>query len=357
VNRATSSISRAALTLFFVSMTCPLSSSRPYVCASCANAIVAGTAARTTAKSIRVEKSDEVMGSTFSVVLYGEYQNALDAAADAAFDEAHRLDRMLSNYKPDSEWSVVNRLAAERPVAVSDELFALLVDCLRYSEQSEGAFDITVGPLMRVWGFYTGEGVMPRREDVRSTLWRVGYRHVRLDSAARTVRFARAGVELDPGGIGKGYAVDRMVEVLRRRNIESAFVSASGSSIYGLGTPPDNPRGWPVAIRGPRDPEAVAAEVLLRDTSISTSGSYEKFFRAAGRTYSHVIDPRTGYPAQGAAAVSVVAPRSIDSEAWTKPYFINGRAWAASHRPDRIHVFYCTDAPRQRCEWIGDRGP
>jgi thiamine biosynthesis lipoprotein len=301
---------------------------------------------------VRVEHRDEVMGSTFAVVLYGADRMSLDAAARAALHEAHRLDALLSNYKPDSEWSAVNRAAGSRPVAVSPELFALLADCLRYSAESDGAFDITVGPLMRVWGFYNGEGKLPKRREVEASLRHVGYRHIHLDHAAGTVLFAVPGLELDPGGIGKGYAVDRMVDVLAARGVAMGLVSASGSTIFGRGAPPDEPRGWPITIRRPGDREAVAAQVFLKDMALSTSGSAEKFFWANGRTYAHLIDPRTGYPARGVASVSVVAPRAIDSEAWTKPYFINGRAWTAAHKRAGTRVFFCTDDRSAACEWI-----
>jgi FAD:protein FMN transferase len=302
---------------------------------------------------LRVEQSDEAMGSTFTVVLYGSDQKQLEAAADAAFDEVHRLDRLLSNYQPASEWSEVNRTAGVRPVKLSAELFQLLSDCMTYSRQSDGAFDITVGPLMKVWGFYKGEGSLPRPADVTDALTRVGHRHVRLDAAARTIHFDRPGVELDPGGIGKGYAVDRMVDVLKRSGVHIALVSASGSSIYGMGAPPTEPAGWRITIRAPDDPHKTAAEVVLKDMSLSTSGSYEKFFWVEGRTYAHIIDPRTGYPAQGTASVSVMAPRTIDSEAWAKPFFINGRAWTAAHKPASVRVFVCDDARTQKaCAWV-----
>ena len=174
------------------------------------------------------------MGSSFTLVLFGPDRPGLESAAAAAFAEAHRLDRLLSNYLAESEWSAMNREAASRPVRVTPELFALLSDCLEYSRMSDGAFDITVGPLMKVWGFYNGEGGLPQPEEVKDTLNRVGYRHVQLDPGPRTVRFARPGMDLDPGGIGKGYAVDRMVEVLKHAGVRIALVSASGSSIYGL---------------------------------------------------------------------------------------------------------------------------
>jgi len=301
---------------------------------------------------LHLEKSAEAMGSTYTIDLYGTDRIRMEDAADSAFDEARRIDQQLSNYKPDSELSQVNRRAAQEPVEVSQEFFDLIARCLEYSRQSEGAFDITVGPLMRVWGFYKGSGHLPHRAEVQAALTRVGYRHVRLDPAAQTVRFLRPGVELDPGGIGKGYAVDRMADVLRRKGFSTALIAGSGSSIYGMGAPPHEPKGWRVEIKNPWDTSKIAAEIFLKDMSLSTSGSYEKFFRAGGRIYAHLMDPRTGYPAQGAVAVSVMAPRTLDSEAWTKPYFVNGRSWAAKHLPNHFRVYFCEDRMEKPCAWL-----
>jgi len=301
---------------------------------------------------LRLEKSADAMGSTYTIALYGTDRIKMEAAADAAFEEVRRLDELLSNYKPESEWSEVNRNAATRPVKVSPELFGLIQACVEYSRQSEGAFDITVGPLMKVWGFYKGSGHLPHRPEVTAALAKVGYQHIRLDTAARTVQFDRLGVEMDPGGIGKGHAVDRMVDVLRRNGVSIALVAGSGSSIYGMGAPPDEPQGWPVKIKDPWDENKTVAEVRLKNMSLSTSGSYEKFFRAEGKIYAHIMDPRTGYPAQGSLAVSVVSPRTIDSEAWCKPFFVNGRQWAAKHRPKDVRVFFCEDRMEKPCAWL-----
>ena len=119
-----------------------------------------------------------------------------------------------------------------------------------------------------------------------------------------------------------------------------------------MGAPPDEPRGWQVKIKDPRDSRKTLAEVWLKDSSMSTSGSYEKFFRAEGKIYSHIMDPRTGYPAQGSVSVSVIAPRTLDSEAWAKPYFINGRQWAAKHQPKDFRVFFCEDRMEKPCAWL-----
>jgi FAD:protein FMN transferase len=301
--------------------------------------------------ALRLESSAVAMGSAYSVAVYGDDRTRMEEAVDAAFEEVRRLDQMLSNYKPESELSEINRFAAERPVTVTPEMFGLLAACVEYSRLSEGAFDITVGPLMKVWGFYKGTGKLPHRAEILGALDRVGYGNILLDASNRTVRFRRPGVELDPGGIGKGYAVDRMIEVLKQYGIRTALVSASGSSIYGLGAPPGE-KGWRVQIRDPKDETKSVAEVFLKDESMSTSGNYEKFFRAEGRVYSHIMDPRTGWPAQGVLSVSAVAPRTLDTEAWTKPLFVNGRAWAAKHKPAGLRAFFCEDTPEQSCAWL-----
>lgn len=301
---------------------------------------------------MRLEVNVDAMGSTFSMVLYGQDQERLRDAADRAAEEVRRLDRMISNYIPSSEWSQINARAAREPVHVSDEDFNLLSACLEYSRESEGAFDITVGPLMKVWGFYKGTGHLPHRAEIMGALDRVGYKNILLDPKTHTVRVAREGVEIDPGGIGKGYAVDRIVSILKQSGVTSAYVSASLSSIYALGTPPHE-QGWKVSIRDPRDANKTVADVWLKDQSMSTSGNYEKFFYADGKIYSHIMDPRTGYPAQGTLSVSVIAPRTIDTEAWTKPLFVNGRRWAAQHKPKGFRVFFCEDKPESNpCGWL-----
>ena len=304
---------------------------------------------------LRIESSLDAMGSVYTIVAYDEDRNALQSAIDLAFEEVSRLDGLLSNYKPRSEWSLVNREAGLHPVRVGPELFGLVEACLRYSQQSDGAFDITVGPLVRTWGFYKGSGRLPHRAEIREALAKVGYRNVILNRDNLTIRFAQPGVEMDPGGIGKGYAVDRIVDILRSRGIKRALVSAGGSSMYGLGSPPDRTDGWHVNISHPKDAGRSVGELTLHDVSMATSGTSEKFFVSGGKLYSHIFDPRTGYPAAaGVLSVSVVAAKAIDSEAWTKPMFIQGRAWASRNNQKRkdLRVFFCEDKTEIRCAWL-----
>lgn len=306
---------------------------------------------------VRFEESVDTMGTAITVVAYGHDRFKLQAGVTSALEEARRIEELLSNYRPQSEWSEMNRLAAERPFPVSKELFDLLTVCLRYSESSEGAFDISVGPLMKIWGFYKGSGRFPHRAEIRGALANTGYRNIELNAGSRTVHFRRNGVELDPGGIGKGYAVDRMAEILRQSDIRSGLITAGSSSIYAIGVPPTDSRGWHVALRDPLDSRKSVQDVYLKDQSMSTSGNYEKFFRADGKIWSHIMDPRTGYPAQGMYSVSLITPKCIDSEAWTKPYYINGRKWASSHQLKDSRAFLCEDQSKGNrtepsCAWL-----
>jgi len=313
--------------------------------------VISLNALATQPELLRVEGSVDAMGTAFSIVAYGEDRGKLQSAVSEGLEEARRLDEMLSNYKPTSEWSMVNRMAGDGPVHITPELFQLLAACVEYSRESEGAFDITVGPLMKVWGFYKGSGHLPHRAEVWGALNRIGYQNILLDPAKQTVRFAKPGIELDPGGIGKGYAVDRIAQILKDNGVQQALVSGGGSSIYAIGAPPHE-KGWKVDIKNPKNPEESIESVYLKDESMSTSGNYEKFFYAEGQMYSHIMDPRTGYPSQGMLSTSVIAPRTLDSEAWTKPYYILGRQWAAKHRHNDFRVYFCEARPGAKCDWL-----
>lgn len=322
-------------------------------------AVLAGVAVSTVAAPadanpgvLRLEDNLDSMGTTYSVVAYGTDRYKMQSAVELAFEEVRRLDQLLSNYRKDSELSRLNQNAAGRPVKVSRELFDLISACVRYSEASEGAFDITVGPLMKVWGFYKGSGRFPHRAEIRGAMANVGFRNIVLDAGQQTVQYRGAGVEIDPGGIGKGYAVDRMVAILKSNGIHSGLITAGSSSIYGIGAPPTESRGWKIAIKHPKEPDRSVEEVFLKDMSMSTSGNYEKFFRVAGKVYSHIMDPRTGYPAPGMLQVSVITPKTLDSEAWTKPYFINGRNWASHHKLPGSRVYLCEDRSELACAWL-----
>ncbi len=301
----------------------------------------------------RYEASFSAMGTLFTVVTYGEKKGFLASAVQLAFEESERIDQLLSNYKPESELSRINGNGAGRPLVISREMAELLEKCLDYSRRSEGGFDVTVGPLIRVWGFYRGSGKLPSPRALEQSRKLVGYQNLELDLDRPSVRFARSGVELDPGGIGKGYAVDRMAATLRRAGLGSFLISAGTSSIYASGHPPQETRGWSVRIRDPKDSGSTVEQVYLKNQSLSTSGAYEKFFELEGKTYSHIMDPRTGWPASEVVSVSVLAGRTLDSEAWTTALFVNGPEWAAARGPAGLRIHFCLAVGG--CAWVPSR--
>jgi thiamine biosynthesis lipoprotein len=263
------------------------------------------------------------MACVYAIDAYGPHAAALPGAVEDAFDEVDRIDRLMSHYKADSPISRLNREAGSHPIVVDAELFDFLAGALQYSRDSDGAFDITVGPLMKAWGFFRGDGRLPPDEELAAARRHVGAWHVRLDARAGTIGFDEPGVELDLGGIAKGYAVDRAVEILRRRHVSAALVSAGGSTIYGFGSPPGR-EGWDVTLQDPIDPARTALTVNLRDRALSVAGTSEKSFEAGGVTYSHIMDPRTGRPAQGVLTVAVVARRATAGDALDDALFVLG---------------------------------
>src|SRR4030095_12580760 len=184
----------------------------------------------------------------------------------------------MSHDKANSPLSRVNREAAQHPVAVEPELSDFIVDAMRYHRDSDGAFDITVGPPMKAWGFFQGEGRVPSENELATARRHVGGGHVLLNPISQTVGFDADGVELDLGGIAKGY-VNRVVGLLRRRQIAAALISAGGSTIYGLGAPP-GADGWEVKLQDPIDPRKIAFAIALKDRALSVAGSSEKAFEA-----------------------------------------------------------------------------
>lgn len=266
-------------------------------------------------------QSRQAMGTAFTIYLYASDARQASAYFEAAFEEIERLDEALSNYRASSEVSRINGLAAREPVVTDPEVFQLLERALDYSRRSDGAFDLTVGPLMRAWGFFRGQGRYPAAGELARAS--VGWQHVALDAKARTVRFLVPGVELDLGAIGKGYAVDCVVALLREMGVKSALVDAGSSTIYAIGAPPGKP-GWNVRVPQPGNRLQAISTVVLRDTSLSTSGSYEKFFRLNGRTYCHIMNPRTGQPVQAMLQTTVIAPQATDSDALSTAMFVMG---------------------------------
>jgi len=293
------------------------------------------------------------MACAYAIVAYGDDAGELALGVEAAFDEVDRIDRLMSHYKPESPLSRLNREAGRGPVAVEPELFDFIAESLRYSRDSGGAFDITVGPLMKAWGFFRGGGRVPSAQELMELRHRVGYGHVVLNAQDKTIRFDRPGVELDLGGIAKGYAVDRAVAVLRRGGVAAALVSSGGSTVFGLGAPPGQP-AWEVSVQDPVDPGAAAFTVRLRDRALSVSGSYEKSFEKDGVTYSHIMDPRTARPVQGVLSVAVLSATGTEGDALDDAFFVKGVAASQAYieRLQATEAFFFLPGPGEKWRMV-----
>lgn len=292
--------------------------------------------------TLRYEDSHNAMGTVFTVVAYGKDRDYLSEVVREVFEEFDRLDAQMSNYRPASELSGINREAARQAVVVAPDLFQLIQDSLRVSEETGGAFDITVGPLVKAWGFFRGQGRVPSSAELAEVLKRVSYRHVHLNGEKREIRFDTPGVAIDLGAIAKGYALDRAAAILRADGITSALLSSGSSSLYALGSPPGE-RGWKVSIRDPYDKQKAADTVLLRNYSLSVSGNYEKFFKLHGKIYSHILDPKSGRPVEQMLSTAVLAPAGEQTDALSTAFYVLGversRGFLRAHRNLTV-IFY-----------------
>lgn len=259
------------------------------------------------------------------------------AAGCAALDEVERLEETLSVYRDQSAVSALNRQAAAGPVRVDGELYGLLRAAAALSAATGGAFDAASGALVDVWGFFRGPNRVPDETALAAALAACGSRHILFDDREQSVRFARPGLWLSLGGIGKGFAIDRALERVRSGHaVRAAFMQGGQSSLKGIGAPAGQPRGWAVDIQIPGPAGRAAARVWLRDRALGTSGAGHRFFVEGGRRFGHVLDPRTGRPAGQLLAASAVARTALEADALSTAFFVLGvegtRRFCARHR-------------------------
>jgi thiamine biosynthesis lipoprotein len=243
--------------------------------------------------------------------------------ANRALEVADRVERQLTVFKETSDISYINRIAAEHPVHVDASLWDLLILCCKLHCETGGSFDITSAPMSRCWGFLRRQGRLPDPNEIQETLAIVGSDKMRLEAEARTIRFERPGVELNFGSIGKGYALDRMAAALRG-GVDSALLSAGSSSLLAIGSGDRLQGGWKVGIRHPLHKHRRLAVLQLRGCAMSTSGSEEQFFEHQGKRYGHIIDPRSGWPAEGVASATVIAASAAITDALATAFYVGG---------------------------------
>lgn len=267
---------------------------------------------------IRVHR--RAMACRFEVTLSGEDARHVPAAREL-LDEIDRIESALTVFRETSELVRLNRAAAAGPAHVDDALFGLLELCREMHARTGGAFDVTTTPLSRCWGFLRREGRLPAPEEIAAARDLVGMDKVQLDAAARTVRFRRPGMELNLGSIGKGYALGVVAVRLRQQGVRHALLSAGGSSVVAVG---GRGEGWVVDLRSRQVSRHRLARLRLRDVAMSTSGAGEQFVEVGGTRYGHVLDPRTGSPAEGVLSASAVTTDPAVADALSTAFLVGG---------------------------------
>ncbi len=289
-----------------------------------------------------VRRAHYQMGTIFEIAAYGKEADARRTAAaiEEAFAEIRKADEMMSDYRDDSDLTRLNQNGGTGFVPVPAELYDLLQEAVKYSRLTGGAFDVTSGSLVTAWQRAGGQKRLLSDAELRRLLPLVGDARLLFDDEQQAVRFDRPGVRVDLGAIAKGWAVDRAAAVLRRRGIERALISAGTSTLYAIGSPPSQ-QAWEIGIRHPlsanakkddanQDEEKILATVALKDEALSTSASYEKYIEIQGKKYSHLLDPRSGIPAEGMLSATVIAPTAAESDALSTGVFILGTERAAA---------------------------
>ncbi|MDD4858293.1 MAG: FAD:protein FMN transferase [Candidatus Krumholzibacteria bacterium] len=266
-------------------------------------------------------KETFVMGTEAWVTIDGMDSPDAERAVEAAFREMYRIESVMSNWRSKSEISRLNAGSNGAPLEVSGELFSLVDSSLSYARATSGAFDVTVRPLVLLWGFQGEETKLPTDEDIARALERVGFAKISLDSSKSTVMLPR-GMQIDLAGVAKGYAVDRCVAVLKGLGVRNALVNLGGN-IYAIGSPRGE-QGWKIGIRDPEGGARTVGSFFLRDQAVATSANYENFIEIDGKRYGHVIDPRTGHPVSTVLSATVVAPTGLASDALSTGLFVLG---------------------------------
>lgn len=253
------------------------------------------------------------MGTLFTITLYAPDETNARISVDAAFAKITALDRMLTDYDPDSELMRLCQRPAGEPTSVSEELFEVLQESQRIAELTDGAFDVTIGPLARLWRRARRAGTLPLPEQLAHARESVGWRKLQLNARHRTVTLTVPNMQLDLGGIAKGYAADKALDVLKSHGCARALVAASGD--IAVGDPPPGQRGWRVSVDGFEDNKGKPVRLLhLSNAAVSTSGDAEQFVEIGGNRYSHIVDPHTGVGLTNRLQVSIVGKRAVATD-------------------------------------------
>ncbi len=289
-----------------------------------------------------VRYTRKAMACEWEVLLNYHDQAIGTPSALAALDLVEELEAQLTVYRDTSELSQLNQRAFEQPIVVEERLFQLLQTAASIWRETGGAYDITSGPLTKVWGFYQRQGRLPSEVEIAAALSYVGMQAVALDSAARTVQFTKSGLELNLGSIGKGYTLDRCAELFAAAGVMNYLLHGGNSSVLARGGSGTDDCWW-IGVRDPLRSERRIFEVAVRNRAVGTSGAAVQFFIHRGERYGHIIDPRSGWPARGLLSVTVLAPTAAEADALATAFYVLGpagsREYLAKH-PDSAALLF-----------------
>jgi FAD:protein FMN transferase len=308
---------------------------------------LAGTAAAPPTDRPIVHVARQAMACEFELQFPDDPRRNLTELALETFDLLETLEEQLSFFRPTSELSRVNLIAAEQPVKLEPGLFDLLTQARILSEETDGAWDITATPLWQVWGFAKRKGRIPSDEEIADALKFVGNYRWRLDPAEQTISFAEPGVKLNLGGVGKGYALDRCADRLLAGGMSDFLLHGGQSSVLARGGSDSSTHYWVIGLPDPFHGRRRLAEIRLRDRALGTSSSRFQSFRHAGRLFGHILDPRTGQPAEGVLSATVLAPTAALADALSTAFYVMGEAASVmfcSRRPEISVVLVLPDS-------------
>lgn len=287
----------------------------------------------------------KLMGSRFDITVVANDSIEANKHIDTAVAEITRIEKLISSWDVNSQTSAINRNAGIKPVKVDTELFQLIERAIGISKLTDGAFDISYASMDRIWKYDGSMTEMPSEEEIKASVSKVGYQNIVLDKENSTVFLKLEGMKIGFGAIGKGYAADKAKELLISKGVLSGIINASGD----MNTWGKQPNGneWKVAITNPMDKNKVFALLPITNGAVVTSGNYEKYVNFNGKRYTHIIDPRTGYPSSGIISVTVFAPKAELADALATSVFVMGKEAGL----DRINQL-----PKIECIIIDDKG-
>lgn len=264
-----------------------------------------------------------LMGSKFEITLVDKDSLSAEKNIDKSIDEIRRIENLISEWKPETQISEVNRNAGIKPVKVDPEVFALTEKGIYFSKLTDGAFDISIVAMDKIWKFDDSMNELPSEESIKNSVKNVGYQNIILDENNSTIFLKNKGMKIGFGSIGKGYAADKTRELMKSFGVKAGIINASGD-ISTWGTQPDG-KSWAIGINNPFKDDKIAEVLYLKENAVTTSGSYEKYAEIHGKRYSHIMNPKTGYPSTGLTSVTVVGPNAIMANGFSTSIMVLGK--------------------------------